>query len=32
VRTLEDLGPEPKHWINVCAAVYYGARSITANP
>jgi hypothetical protein len=32
VRTLEDLGPDPYHWINVCATVYYGARSIIANP
>lgn len=32
VRTLEDLGPDPYHWINACATVYYGARSIIANP
>lgn len=32
VYTLEDLGPDPRHWINNCASVYYGVHSITANP
>jgi hypothetical protein len=32
VQSLEDIGPNSKHWINACAAVFYGARSITANP
>jgi hypothetical protein len=32
VRTLEDLDPYAYHWINNCAAIYYGARSITAKP
>ncbi len=32
VQSLEDMGPNSKHWINACAAVFYGARSITANP
>jgi hypothetical protein len=26
-----DLRPNPRHWHNVCAARYYGMRSITAN-
>ncbi len=32
VRTLEDLGPDPQHWINNCASIYYGVRTITALP
>jgi hypothetical protein len=32
IHTLEDLGPNPRHWINNCASIYYGVRSITANP
>jgi hypothetical protein len=32
VWSLEDMGPEPDFWINRCAAVYYGAHTITANP
>lgn len=32
VQTLEDLGPDPRYWVNVCAAMYYGAESITAEP
>jgi len=32
VRTLEDLGPNPSHWINNCASIYYGVRTITAAP
>jgi hypothetical protein len=32
VRTLEDLGPQWNYWLNACAAVYYGAHSIVANP
>lgn len=32
VQSLEDIGPEPSFWINACASVFYGARSIQANP
>lgn len=32
VRTLEDLGPDASHWVNVCAALYYDLSSITAGP
>ena len=32
VQTLEDMGPASSNWINACASVFYGARSITANP
>jgi len=32
VRTLEDMGPNPKHWINNCASIYYGVQSISAYP
>jgi hypothetical protein len=32
VWSLEDMGPNPSHWINRCAAILYGAHSITANP
>jgi hypothetical protein len=32
VQSLEDMGPNADFWINRCAAVYYGAKSITANP
>jgi len=32
VQSLEDLGPDPSFWINACAALYYGAGSIKANP
>jgi hypothetical protein len=32
IHTLEDLGPDPQHWINNCASIYYGVRTITANP
>ena len=32
VQTLGDIGPDPHNWINACAAVFYGARSITASP
>jgi hypothetical protein len=32
VQTLEDIGPDPDFWINRCAAVYFGAGSITAKP
>jgi hypothetical protein len=32
VQSLEDMGPNPKHWINNCVTVFYGARSVVANP
>lgn len=32
VQGLEDIGPNPDFWINRCAAVYFGASSITAKP
>ena len=32
VQSLEDMGPAPTYWINACAAMYYGAGSITAIP
>lgn len=32
VHNLEDLGPNPHHWVNNCAAIYYGVESITAVP
>lgn len=27
---LEDIGPDPKHWVNSCVAQYYGIKSIVA--
>ena len=27
---LEDIGPDPNHWVNSCAAQYYGIQSIVA--
>jgi hypothetical protein len=32
VQSLEDIGPRANFWINRCAAVYYGANTIIANP
>jgi hypothetical protein len=32
VQGLEDIGPDATHWINACAAVFYGAHFITASP
>lgn len=32
VQTLEDIGPDSAHWINACAALYYRAGPITAQP
>jgi len=32
VQGLEDIGPDTNYWLNRCAADYYGAHSITANP
>lgn len=32
VQGLEDLGPDAQHWLNRCAAGYYGVQSITAQP
>lgn len=32
VQSLEDIGPRANFWINRCAAVYYGANAIIANP
>jgi hypothetical protein len=32
VRSLEDMDPYSYHWINHCAAIYYGVQTITANP
>lgn len=32
VQSLEDMGPNSSHWINRCAAVFYGVHSITAKP
>ena len=32
VQSLEDMGPNPNHWINRCAAVYFEVNSITALP
>ncbi|MBE3039069.1 MAG: hypothetical protein IMZ62_09700 [Chloroflexi bacterium] len=32
VQGLEDIGPDANYWLNRCAADYYGAHSITANP
>ncbi len=32
VQGLEDIGPRSDHWINICATIFYGAGSITANP
>jgi hypothetical protein len=30
VRGLEDIGPDADHWVNRCAAIYYGVETITA--
>jgi hypothetical protein len=30
--TLFELGPDPKHWVNTCAAGYYGLKEIIAIP
>jgi hypothetical protein len=30
VQSLEDYGPDPNNWVNVCAARYYQADSLTA--
>lgn len=32
VQGLEDIGPDSAHWINTCAALYYGASTIIAEP
>lgn len=32
VQGLEDIGPDADYWVNRCAALYYGVRSITAKP
>ena len=32
VSSLEDIGPHPNHWVNSCAAQYYGLNSLTALP
>lgn len=32
VQGLEDIGPDPAYWVNRCTAMYYGVRSITAEP
>jgi hypothetical protein len=32
VQNLEDIGPDPTQWVNICAADFYGVQSITANP
>jgi hypothetical protein len=32
VQTLADMGPDPAHWVNRCAALYYGVDTITALP
>ena len=32
VQSLEDIGPDPAHWINACATLYYRVGSITAQP
>ena len=32
VQGLEDIGPDASYWLNRCAADYYGAHSISANP
>lgn len=32
IRNLEDLGPDPGIWVNICAARFYGVRTITAIP
>jgi hypothetical protein len=32
VRGLEDLGPNPSHWVNRCAAAYYQVNTILALP
>jgi hypothetical protein len=32
VQTLQDYGPEAGFWINGCAAIFYGAQSLVANP
>jgi len=32
VSGLEDIGPDPGHWVNRCAAGYYQLNSITALP
>ncbi len=32
VQSLEDMGPDSTRWVNSCAAGFYGARSISANP
>lgn len=32
VQGLEDMGPDAHNWVNACAALYYGASTITAAP
>jgi hypothetical protein len=32
VRGLEDIGPDPAHWVNRCTAAYYNLNSIQALP
>ncbi len=32
VQTLEDLGPDPDYWVNVCARAYYQVSGISALP
>jgi hypothetical protein len=29
---VKELDPNPKHWVNRCAAIYYGVNTIRANP
>lgn len=31
VADVNDLGPRPDHWINYCAAIYYGVDTISAS-
>jgi len=30
--TLFEIGPDPQQWLNVCAAQFYGLKSIIATP
>jgi MFS family permease len=32
LESLYELGPDPHHWVNGCAASYYGLQQIIANP